>query len=197
MNLPLPTLSANHPNLVVREGAGLHRAAKPEPSYVLLPTMQHVEAEVPQVEQGSATEPACGFTTTAVAAIAAPPALRMQPVLVPEQTPTDYSFDLRQQWEGVVVSLDKKDVGVVLRDLLRPDEPELEVVLDIDEVAKDDLPLLAPGAVLYWSIGYEQTRTGQRKRVSTLRLRRLPAWSANDIARTQARARGLDDLFDE
>jgi hypothetical protein len=107
----------------------------------------------------------------------------------------EYAFDVRQQWEGVVTKVEGDEFTVVLRDVRNSDAPEYEAVLPIEEVADDDLPLLVPGGVLYWTIGYEQTRTGQRKRVSTIRLRRLPAWSRGDMARVEQRARALDGLF--
>jgi hypothetical protein len=74
--------------------------------------------------------------------------------------------------------------------------PELEAVLPLEEVSAEDLPLLAEGAVLYWTIGYEQTLTGQRKRVSIIRLRRLPAWTRSDLERVRRRAAELSELFD-
>jgi hypothetical protein len=40
------------------------------------------------------------------------------------------------------------------------------------EVAPQDLPLLAPGALFYWTIGYETKESGQRVRGSTLMFRR-------------------------
>jgi hypothetical protein len=115
----------------------------------------------------------------------------------PDPTPLDYWFDVRQQWEGVVTSVGG-DAGdeftVVLRDVSHADAPEYEAVLSMEEISEDDLPLLKEGAVLYWTIGYK-TRAGTRERVSTIRLRRLPAWSRADIKRVQRRAQELDELF--
>jgi hypothetical protein len=116
-------------------------------------------------------------------------------VRLPEQTPLDYTFDVRQQWEGVVSSIGEDEFSVVLRDLTHPDASEHEAVLPTEEIPEDDLPLLQVGAVLYWTIGYRKSRTGQRDRVSTIRLRRLPAWTRAEIARVQREARALDDLF--
>jgi hypothetical protein len=36
---------------------------------------------------------------------------------------------------------------------------------------------------------------GTRERVSTIRLRRLPAWSRSDIERVRKETHELDDLF--
>lgn len=116
-------------------------------------------------------------------------------VRLPMPSPLPYSFELRQQWEGVVTRIARDEFAVVLRDLTTPGSPELEAVLPLEEVSADDLPLLAKGAVLYWTIGYEHTLTGQRKRVSIIRLRRLPAWTRKDLSRVEQRAAELDDLF--
>ena len=115
-------------------------------------------------------------------------------VRLPTQTPIDYWYDVRQQWEGVVTSVGSDEFVVVLRDLRRDEAPEYEAVLPIEELSEDDLPLPKDGAVLYWTIGYK-TRAGTKERVSTIRLRRLPAWSSADIKRVQKEARELDDLF--
>jgi hypothetical protein len=104
--------------------------------------------------------------------------------------------EVHQQWEGVVSSIDGDEFSVVLRDLTHPDGGEHEAVLPIEEIPEDDLPLLQVGAVLYWTIGYRQSRTGQRDRVSSICLRKSPAWTRADIARVQREARALDDLWE-
>lgn len=115
----------------------------------------------------------------------------------PIPSPLEYSFELRQQWEGVVTNVEGDEFSVVLRDLVDPAAPEFDAVLPMEEVSQDDIPLLKNGAILYWTIGYERTRTGQLKRVSNVRLRRLPAWSKADIQRVENRARELDELFEK
>lgn len=155
--------------------------------------LQQPAATGMQVERASTSAPeqprAAGATDILVAELSS------LPVRVPAPSRLTYAFDLRQQWEGVVTSVSRDELAVVLRDLVRTDAPEIDAVLPLDEIAEDDLPLLAPGAVLYRTIGYEQTETGQRKRVSTIRLRRLPAWSRADVERVRMRARELDELF--
>ncbi|MCL2779055.1 MAG: hypothetical protein FWD73_13720 [Polyangiaceae bacterium] len=122
---------------------------------------------------------------------------RKSVVRIPVPSEQPYHFELRQQWEGVVTHVDNDEITVVLRDLTHPERPDLEAVVSMDEVAHDDLALVQPGAVLYWSIGYETTTTGERKRVSHIRFRRLPAWSRRAIARVNARIAELTELFGE
>jgi hypothetical protein len=119
------------------------------------------------------------------------------PVRLPSPSALPYSFEVRQQWEGVVTSVSADEFSVVLRDIINPSSPEMDAVLPTEEVAEDDLELLQRGAVLYWTIGYEQTHTGQRRRISNLRFRRLPAWSRADIQRVKETAREFGEIFSD
>ena len=114
---------------------------------------------------------------------------------IPQIRPAEDKFALLQQWEGVVQALNGDEFTVVLRDLTNPNNPEEVAVLPLEEITGDDLRLLRPGAILYWSIGYRTHRTGQVDRVSTIRLRRLPAWSRLDLQRRDARAKSLMERF--
>jgi hypothetical protein len=114
---------------------------------------------------------------------------------LPEVPPADYRFALLQQWEGVVQEVTGDEFSAVVRDLTDPNHAEEEAVLAIQEVTPDDLPLLAPGAIFYWSIGYRTSRVGQVDRVSTIRFRRLPAWSRLDLQRRDQRATALMERF--
>lgn len=108
--------------------------------------------------------------------------------------PADYSFDMRGQWEGAVTEVGTDEFSVVLSDILNPGAEEYDAVFSLEEVADEDRDLLTEGAILYWTIGYEQRR-GQRRRISEVRFRRLPAWSRADLARVEKASRELDDLF--
>lgn len=123
------------------------------------------------------------------------PLLKDNVARLPAQTPLGYSFDVRQQWEGVVTSVSEDEFGVVLRDTRNATAPEYEAVLPLEEIAEDDLALVKVGAVLYWTIGYKQSRTGQLERVSNIRLRRLPAWTQSDVRRVTEAAAEFDELF--
>jgi hypothetical protein len=114
---------------------------------------------------------------------------------VPDAPLAEYRFALLQQWEGVVRELGPAEFTAVLRDLTNPAQPEEEVVLSFDDVTPDDQKLLAPGGIFYWSIGYRKERTGQVDRVSTIRFRRLPAWSRRDLQRLNDRAKALMERF--
>jgi hypothetical protein len=100
-----------------------------------------------------------------------------------------------QKWEGTVISCKTGEFSAELRDLTSPDRAIEQVVLSTEEIAESDRRLMAPGAVFYWSIGYRETLWGQRERVSTLRFRRLPAWTGSDIDEVRRKATEFADLI--
>ncbi len=114
----------------------------------------------------------------------------LRPLHVPEER-----FDLREQWEGAIQEIQGDEVVVVLRDLTDPSRPEEEAVIGSDEISDDDRPLVSPGAIFYWSIGYRTSRSGQVERVSAIRFRRLPAWSRRDVARIEKRTAQCMEAF--
>jgi hypothetical protein len=117
-------------------------------------------------------------------------------VFVPQSVqPEDRVFHLFQLWEGKVIRVGDEDFTAILMDKSSPDNPEEEVVIDRLEVPKDDQPLLRPGAIFYWSIGYEDEPGRPRRRVSQIRLRRLPGWTKRELARAKHKAAQLADLF--
>ena len=82
-----------------------------------------------------------------------------------------------------------------LRSLRDPGESEKEAEIPVDEVTEDDRELLAVGAVFYWTIGYDISPAGTRRRTSLLKFRRMPAWTRRDIERVRAEGRELFAMF--
>jgi hypothetical protein len=68
-----------------------------------------------------------------------------------------------------------------------------EAEFSYNKITEDDIELIKPGAVFYWAIGYNHSGTGQKRRFSDIRFRRLPVWNNKeiDIARSEASQRGL------
>src|SRR5436309_10991848 len=85
-----------------------------------------------------------------------------------------------QRWEGAVVARNGTEFTAILRDLTEARQPEEEVTISFAELADDDRTLVAPGAVFYWTIGYKVKLSGNRERVASLRVRRLPAFRERD-----------------
>lgn len=118
-----------------------------------------------------------------------------QPVVIPKPfTFTHNRFVPLQKWEGVVLKKTDQSFFARLVDLTtRGIEEEAEFALE--EVPDSDLDLLQDGAVFYWDIGYLDQTNGQRLRASSLRFRRLPAWTAQELKEAENRASHLEALF--
>jgi hypothetical protein len=80
-----------------------------------------------------------------------------------------------QRWEGVVSEVREDEFDARLTDLTSPRAPEEQATFPMSEISASDEPLVEPGAVFYWYIGYEDKVGGQRERTSGIRFRRLPA----------------------
>jgi hypothetical protein len=116
-------------------------------------------------------------------------------IWIPTPKPAlDYLLAL-QKWEGIVLSRgpDSFHARLIDQNRVGPDE-EAEVLLD--EVSRDDLPLVTPGAVFYWSIGYHVGTNRQKRRVSVIRFRRLPTWTHKELEQANQQAENLWNLLE-
>jgi hypothetical protein len=112
--------------------------------------------------------------------------------LPPMPRPTT-QFQVLQEWEGTVVERLDSVLKVRLIDKTAPHDGclhEQTAEIPMDEIEENDWPLVMPGAVFYWSIGY-RIESGTRRRESALQFRRLPPLLEYDLrnARDAARAR--------
>lgn len=89
------------------------------------------------------------------------------------------------KWVGRVQRVHGDSFVAIVQDQLS-DSPDEEVELARSEVSEADEPLLRPGAVFYWSIGYRELLGRQRWRESAIRFRRLPKPSIVDEAEATA-----------
>jgi hypothetical protein len=102
-------------------------------------------------------------------------------VFSPQKTaPRQSAFISLQKWEGVVLAVLSDSFLARLVDLTRTG-PDEEAEFPLDEVSEEDRPLIRPGAIFYWNIGYHNSYSGQRTRTSIIRFRRLPAWTREEI----------------
>lgn len=85
----------------------------------------------------------------------------------------DESLEPIQEWEGVVDWVEGDRFGARLSDITEAGEVEY-TDFTLDEISEDDLDLVVPGGVFYWTVARETGRLGQRRHVSMLRFRRLP-----------------------
>lgn len=93
------------------------------------------------------------------------------------------SFVAEQEWEGYVTEIAGEEFSAHLLDLTSAGVEE-EATFSIDDVSNIHRNLLKEGAIFRWSIGYERSKGGTKKRVSSIVFRRLPAWTKRDIAKS-------------
>jgi hypothetical protein len=106
------------------------------------------------------------------------------------------SLVVLQTWEGYVSDVGDETFSAKLADLT--DEANLtpEVVeFSLDDVDPDDRELVRLGGVFRWIIGYREQPFGRRERVSSLVFRRLPCWTAEDLARAESESQAMADAF--
>lgn len=75
------------------------------------------------------------------------------------------------RWEGVVTELFDSYFEAQVIDLVS--EESATVQFDFADIADSDVPLCVPGALFYWSIGYDVRPGGQRLRGSVVMFRRI------------------------
>lgn len=103
-------------------------------------------------------------------------------------------FTSLQKWEGYVI--EKKEDSFTARLINRTkDSPEEIAEFDLNEVDKEDLNLVESGAVFYWNIGYLDRKSGGRRRISEIRIRRLPAWSKAELDSAYKEAKKMREIF--
>lgn len=99
-------------------------------------------------------------------------------------------FVILQKWEAIVLTVSSD--SFIARLINQTDSgPDQEAEFSTEEIDEPDHPLIQPGAVFYWTLGYSDSPGGQRNRISSLRFRRLPAWNKKDIETAKAEARRL------
>lgn len=110
-------------------------------------------------------------------------------------SPSRGYFRLLQLWEGRVIEVRGKEFTAIISDRTNPDFPDEEVTLDLEEVPIDDLLLIKPGAVFYWSIGYADHPGRPRVRESRIRFRRLPKWTQAELDLAKEKAEKLSTFL--
>jgi len=103
-----------------------------------------------------------------------------EPLLVMPVMPARREILVAHQcWEGIVASVQKDVFSAKLFDF-NPPHSESMAEIYLAEIDDEDRTLVTPGAVFYWTIGYQDRPSG-RQRASIIRFRRLPVWKASDL----------------
>ncbi len=119
----------------------------------------------------------------------------VQPVLFPRGVyASQPRFLTLQKWECSVLEVNEDSFTARLIDQTNQG-PDEEAEFSLEEVPLADLELVKPGAVFYWNIGYSDSLSGQRTRVSIIRFRRLPVWRADELEAAKREAVRLRDTI--
>lgn len=98
-----------------------------------------------------------------------------------------------ERWDGVVLEVGDKTFRARLLDE-KDGRPRAEADVFVGELSPHDRPLLKPGAIFYWHIGYRDPH-GDRERVSRIRFRRLPPKTKADLKRAELEADKIRSQF--
>lgn len=117
-------------------------------------------------------------------------AQQIRPVALPEAKEI-----IKQKWLGTVKEFSNGEITAILEDQSNRDNPLEEVVFSVEELTDYDVPLVEPGAVFYWHIGYFDAAKKGRTRFSKIRFRRLPAWTPKEIEAAKMEALEYEAFF--
>jgi len=84
-----------------------------------------------------------------------------------------------QIWEGVVIGRDENTMEVRLVDK-SGNSPDHAARIDLEWVTEQDLDLVKPGSVFYFTL-FKTTSSGTIRNSQELRFRRVPNWSESQI----------------
>jgi hypothetical protein len=104
-------------------------------------------------------------------------------------TDASYKFLALQKWEGCVVQICDGEFEAQLKDITNGGADEF-VKMSLDDIEDNERTLVAPGAVFYWSIGYE-TMKGTRRKISFVKFKRSVRLDAQDIEKLRSDAQQL------
>jgi hypothetical protein len=103
----------------------------------------------------------------------------------------DYRAAPIQIWEGVVIGVDEEAANMsVSLTAKMGNVPKHVADISLEWVHSQDLDLVSPGAVFYWTL-YKETKRGTIHNSQELRFRRLPCWSNAQIEQVHAEAKEL------
>ncbi|HYE35377.1 hypothetical protein [Methylocaldum sp.] len=112
------------------------------------------------------------------------------------QSPSIHRFVKEQEFEGTVVAVNEDEGTFTARLVdLTNNCPDEEGEFFLAELNGDEY-LVVPGALFTWTIGL-QWRNTTMQRVSDIRFRRLPGFTREAIAKSEAEAEELAKFLDE
>ena len=100
------------------------------------------------------------------------------------------SFEPDVSWEGVVLDVSGDSFNARLVDMNNPSQYEEAEILNTAVSDQDDIELIKPGAIFFWSIG-RRIEGRRSEQVSWIQFRRLPVWTKSEILQSKQEATEL------
>ena len=102
---------------------------------------------------------------------------------------------IEQQWECIVLDVSDEVVSCEMLDLTDERNPSEFAEVYKTEFSEFDRQLLHEGSVFYWSVGHIRKPTGQIRRHSEIRVRRMPALTRTKEAEIARKVQRLGKLI--
>ncbi len=102
---------------------------------------------------------------------------------------------IEQQWECIVLDVGDGVVSCEMLDLTDESNPSEFAEVYKTEFSEFDRQLLQEGSVFYWSVGQIRKPTGQIRRHSEIRVRRMPALTRTKEAEIARKVQRLGKLI--
>ena len=124
---------------------------------------------------------------TVINEVSIPKSFSTHPSSIGSEPKTEFSlanlvkyFKSEQSWEGEVIEILEDSFRARLADIHNPGQVEEAEILFSALSDSDDLKLIKPGAVFFWTVG---TRIEGRRseQVSIIQFRRLPRWNQKEV----------------
>jgi len=91
------------------------------------------------------------------------------------------AFKLLESWTGRVDEVDNDNGTFSAQVSSEHQSGILETAqFTLEEISEDDVDLVRPGAIFYWSIGYQVDKFGRRSTQSSLRFKRGKFWTRKE-----------------
>jgi hypothetical protein len=104
---------------------------------------------------------------------------------------------IRQTFSGTVLDIREQEFDARIEDKTNPENPDEIVTLSIEDIEPHELPMLKPGAMFSWYIGYHEGQKVPRRRISAIKFVRLPKWTNKEINIAKERAKEYDNFFNK
>lgn len=110
------------------------------------------------------------------------------------KTREQFTLVALQEWEGYVTKVDEENnfFTASLIDMTASDEiAKEEADFSIDDLSSTDINMLNIGSVFRWTIGYQRSPSGTKRKVSQINFRKFPKWTKRALKKAEDKAKHI------